>query len=118
MQRASLFTISDNCNRRTELSSYERGLIIEASSLSVDAIEIQKLYGVSKSTVRIIVRRASKRNNDESKFRFERPSKVRLRDKRYIIKIARSEPKIDYADFILRAKMQCNRTTVYRIFKQ
>ena len=117
MQRISLSTIIDNRNRKTELNSYKRKLIIEANSLNVDATEMQKFYEIPESTIKIIIRRISQRNNDANKPRFEKPSKMRFRDKRYIIKIARNESKINYTDFILRAKIQCNRFIVYRILK-
>ena len=88
MLRASLTLISDNRPRNTELTSYQRDLIVEIQALRHTSIEIGKTFNFIKSTVQSIIQKDSIRNDDVSESRSERFVVLAKRDRRYIIKQA------------------------------
>lgn len=61
MQRTPLATISANHARYTELTPYQRGLLIGAAASGATPVAIEKTSGVRESTVRYVLSTASTR---------------------------------------------------------
>ena len=118
MLRASLTPISGNRPRNTELTSYQRGMIVGAQALGHTPTEIGKTLNFTKSTVQSTIQKHSIRNDGVSKSRSGRPEVLSERDRRYIIKHARINPRITYAQIKLEVGLGCSRTTIYRALKQ
>ena len=117
MPRTPLATISSNRRRNTQLSPYERGLLVGASALGATAVEVEKVSGVPESIVRTTLSRASERHNGETKPRSGRPGRLSIRDQRHIIRIARVQPTITYKNLQKEAGVVCSRSTLYRCLK-
>ena len=117
MLRASLTPISGNRPRNTELTPYQRGMIVGAQALGHTPTEIGKTLNFSKSTVQSTIQKHSIRNDGVSKSRSGRPEVLSERDRRYIIKHARINPRITYAQTKLEVGLGCSRTTIYRALK-
>lgn len=72
MSRTSLITISDNHLYNTELTFYERGMILENKVLRASSREITKTLNCFIITVKTIIQKHSKRQNDKFKSRFKK----------------------------------------------
>lgn len=118
MQRTPLVEIDGNGRLNTESNSFERGLIFGAAALGHGPTEIGEYLNVPTNTVKTTLQRRSNLDNGVSKPRSGRPNKVSERDKRRIIRIARSDPKITYAQLALEARVQCSRNTLYRTLEE
>ena len=118
MLRAPLASISGNRTRNTELSPYQRGIIVGAAASGFTPVRIAKVAGVRESTVRTTIQKASTRNDGESKSRSGRFILLSIRDQRHIVRIVRINPRINYTDLRLQAGLICSRTTVYRTLKE
>ena len=117
MLRASLTPKSGNRPRNTELTPYQRGMIVGAQALGHIPTEIGKTLNFTKSTVQSSIQKHSIRNDGVSKSRSGRPEGLSERDRRYIIKHARINPRITYAQIKLEVGLGCSRTTIYRALK-
>ena len=118
MQRTPLATISSNRRRNTQLSPYQRGLLVGAITLGATSVDVEKASGVPESTVRTTVSRAAQRHNGETKPRSERPPLLSVRDKRHLIRIARLHPKYTYRELKREAGLDCAHKTIYRALKE
>ena len=123
MPRTPLAQTSLNHRRMHELSPYERGLVVgavSAGAVSAGAsiAKISEATQLLYSTVSITWSRASFRNEGISKPRSGRPKALSARDERYLIRIARLQPKLSYHELTEQAGIQCHRVTVYRILKE
>ena len=67
MPHAPLTPISGNQPRKSELTPYERGMIMGAQALGHTPTEIGKALYFTKSTVQTTIQRQSERNNGVSK---------------------------------------------------
>ena len=80
--------------------------------------EIAKALDFPKTTVEYTINQHFQRNNGVSKSRSGRPHKLSDRDRRYIIRLARHNPRFTYAQLIFEAEVTISRKTVYRILKE
>ena len=71
-----------------------------------------------KSAARLGFTKFTTRHNGESKPRSGRPQLLTDRDRRYIIKHARLNPRLTYSQLKSEAGLTCSRTTVYRALKE
>ena len=117
MLRASLTPISGKRPRKTELTPYQCGMIVGAQALVHTPTEIGKTLNYTKSTVQSTIQKHSIRNDGVSKSRSGRPEVLSERDRRYIIKHARINPRITYTQIKLEVGLGCSRTTIYRALK-
>ena len=79
--------------------------------------EIGRSLNLSRTTVQYTIKKHSHRHQDESNPRSGRPSKLSDRDRRYIIRLARVNPRITYEHLRSEAEVQCSRSTLYRVLK-
>ena len=117
MPHAPLTPISGNRPHKSELTPYERGMIVGAQALSHTSAEIGKALNFTKSTVQTTIQRQSGRNNGLSKSRSGRPKVLSDRDRRYIIRHARANPRLTYAQLQLEAVVTCSKDTIYRALR-
>ena len=117
MPRTPLASISGNKPRNTKLNQCQRGMIIGAQALGHAPAEIAKTLNVPRTTVIYTLQKHSERNNEKSKSRSGRPGIFSDRDRRRIIKFARINPRITYAQLRTEAGVQCSRSTLYRTLK-
>ena len=117
MLRASLTPISGNRPRNTDLTPYQRGIIVGAQALGYTPTENGKTLNFTKSTVQSTIPKHSIRNDGVSKSRSGRPKVLSESDRRYIIKHTRINPRITYAQIKLEVGLGCSRTTIYRALK-
>ena len=117
MLRAPLAKISGNRPRNHELSPWQRGLIEGATAVGASTTEVGKALNFTKATVQTTLRRAAERSNGVSKSRFGRPGVLSDRDKRYIIRYARLNPRWTYAKLKVEAGLDCSKATLYRTLK-
>ena len=117
MSRAPLISIADNRSHRTELTSFERDMITEAQTLKTRSIEIEKTLNFTKSIVLITLKKNSTRKNDVIKFRSDRSDMLSDRDRKYIIKHARLNFRLIYAQLKLESKIFCFKFTFYRTLR-
>ncbi len=117
MLRTPLAQISGNHVRRTELTPYQRGVIIGAHSAGASPGRISKLSNLPDSTVRTTLKKAAEREDGQSRPRSGRPAMLSARDTRHLIRIARVNPRISYKELKIQAGLACSRTTIYRALK-
>ena len=79
--------------------------------------EIAKTLNVPRTTVIYTLQKHPERNNEKSKSRSGRPGILSNRDRRRIIKLARINPRITYAQLRTEVEVQCSRSTLYRTLK-
>ena len=118
MQRTSLAIINDNRAHNHELSPYQRGLIVRASLTGASSGEVARIFNFNKFTVQATLKKFITRHNEESKPRSERSQLLIDRDRRYIIKHARLNPRLTYSQLKSEADLTCSRTIVYRALKE
>ena len=96
MPLAPLTPISGNRPRKSELTPYERGMIVGAQALGHTPTEIGKVLNFTKSTSQTTNHKQSERNNGVSKSRSGWPGMLSDRDRRYIIRHTRANPLLTY----------------------
>ena len=114
MLRTPLSTISGNRRPNTELTPYQRGIIVGAQALGHTPVAIGKALNLPRTTVETTIRKEPERNNGETKSRSGRPRQLSLRDQRYIIRFARINPRITYKQLRQEAGVICSKSTLYR----
>ena len=92
-------------------------MIIGAQALGHASAEIAKTLNVPRTTLIYTLQKHSERNNGKSKSRSGRPGIFSDRDRRCIIKLARINPRITYAQLRTEVGVQCSRSTLYRTLK-
>ena len=97
MPRAPLTPISGNRPRKSELTPYERGMMVGAEALGHTPTEIGKALNSTKSTIPTTTQRRSERNNGLSKSWSRQPEVLSNHDRRYNIKHARANPWLTYS---------------------
>ena len=117
MQRPQLIEITDNRVHNTELTPYQRGMIMGGQALGHSQREMERVFNFPQSTIQYTIEKHGERNDDESKSRPGRPKKLSNRDKRLIIRLARKNPRITYAQLLKETGVICSQSTLYRIFK-
>ncbi len=117
MLRVSLSSISNNHVRKTELTPYQRGIIVEAHTAEVSPSRIHKLTNFPDSTVRIILKKVAERDNSETKSRSDRSDLLSARDERHLIRIARVNSRISYKELKNEVELTCSRSIIYRVLK-
>ena len=117
MPRTPLTSVSGNKPRNTELNQCQRGMIIGAQALGHAPAEIAKTLNVPRTTVIYTLQKHPERNNENSKSRSGRPRIFSNCDRRRIIKLARINPRITYAQLRMEVEVQCSRSTLYRTLK-
>jgi len=118
MIRSPLDPISSNRVHKHEYTPYQRGLIHEAISGGLTPSKVQRLYGISESSVRDICNAAVWQHHGQSKSRSGRPKKLSLRDERHIIRVVRLDPKITYRNLLTKTGIDVSAKTVYRLLKE
>ena len=118
MQRPQLVEITGNRVYNTELTPYQRGMIMGGQLLGHSSGKMKKAFNFLKIIIQYIIEKHGERNNDESKSRSEKLNKFFARDKRLFIKLARKNPRLIYAQLLKKGEVICNYFTVYRIFKK
>ena len=118
MERAPLANISGNRVHNTELNVYQRGMIMGGHAFGHSLGEIGNALNLPRATVQTTIQRHSERNDGESKSRSERPRMLSIRDKRYIIRLARQNPRMTYAQLRQKREVHCSRITIYRTLKE
>ncbi|KAK4981148.1 hypothetical protein LTR66_010193 [Elasticomyces elasticus] len=98
----------------TELSPYERGLILGAYKFGATTAEIAEDVGCGLSIVSTTVRRASSRRDGQSKPRSGRPKALSARDTRRLIRIVLREPTITYKRIQEELGIDISRSSLYR----
>ena len=117
MQRTPLAPIFANRVQKTELSPYQRGIIVGANRSGAALQEIAEATGLSKATVSSTISRATKRYEGYSIPREGRSKTLSDRQRRHLIRIVRLEPKILYKDLRERAHLHCSVRTIQRALK-
>jgi len=110
--------ISSNRVHKQEYTTYQRGLIHEEISGGLTPSKVQRLHGISKSSVRGICNAVVWQHHDESIRRSGRPKKLSLRDERHIIRVVRLDPKIIYKNLLARTRIDIFAKIVYRLLKE
>jgi len=118
MLRTPLATISGNRRRGKELTPYKRGDIIGRYTGGATRQVIAYATETPISTVDYTIDTANQRPNGHSKPRTGRPKKLSIRDERYIIRVARTDPRTTYARIKLQCGLDCSRATIYRLLKE
>ena len=117
MPLAPLTPISGNRPRKSELTPYERGMIVGAQALGHTPTEIRKALNFTKSTVQTTIQKQSERNNGVSKSQSGRPGVLSDHNRRYIIRHARANPRLTYTQLQLEAGVTCSKATIYRTLR-
>lgn len=117
MQRPQLIEITGNRVHNTELSPYQRGMIMGAKVLRHSQGEIERAFNFPKTTVQYTIKRHEERNNGDSKSRSGRPNKLFDRDKRFIIRLTRKNPRLTYAQLLKEEGVICSQSILYRVLK-
>ena len=117
MLRTSLGTISGNRRHNTELNLCQRGMILGGQALGHKSSEIAKVLNVPRTTVNYTIQKHSERPNGVTKSRSGRPGVLSDRDRRQIIKYARINPRLTYAQFGTEAGVLGGRSTLYWTLK-
>ena len=118
MPRIPLASISENRRRGPELTPYKRGEIIGKYNAGVTRQNIDHILETPKSTIDYTIDQVSKRPHGESRPRIGRPPKLSDRDKRYLIRVTRMDPRITYARLKLQCGLDCSTDTIYRVLKE
>ena len=103
MPLAPLTPVSGNRPRKSELTPYERGIIVGAQALGHTPTEIGKALNFTKLTFQTTIQKQLERNNGISKSRSGRPGVLSDHDRRYIIRHARANPGLTYIQLQLEA---------------
>lgn len=87
--------ISEFTNRKggTELTLFQRGLIIGASFNGTSQRELIKIISLPESTIRLTLKKAPLRDNQTSLPRSGQPKKYTARDERILLGCIRENPK-------------------------
>ncbi len=117
MPRTPLRPISANPRRSKELTPYKRAIIAGAAQYGAPVSEIADTENIPKSTVRYTLNKASQRDNGKSAPRSGRPSKVSEADRRLILRIARKDPSLTYAQLRVASGLELSHDTFYRVLK-
>ena len=118
MLRIPLASISLNRRRNTQYTPFQKGIIIGAIGGGLTSSRIQKQYRVLESSVRYILQNHLNDDDDEAKPRSDAPKKLRIRDKRHIIRIVRRNPKIIYRNLIKQTEMDVCNKIIQRLLKE
>jgi len=118
MNRTPLSSISGNRRRRGEYTSYERGLVAGAITYGARPCQLQKSFGSSRHTTRIIVENVLVRHNGESKPSSRRPKKLSIRDERHILRIVRRDSKITYKNLAEKVGVSVSHDILYRLLQE
>jgi transposase len=117
-QRTPLTPISANIPSRKELSPYLRGQIIALHENGVSSAKIGEQLKIPASTVRTTIRRNLQRIDGESCPRAGRPLKLSRVDRRNILRIIRSDPKITYNALRIQSGVNAHRNTIASMLKK
>jgi transposase len=104
-----------------ELAQTTRVAILQAIENGVTPVQVQRTFGISRSTYYYTLKRWNEGKAVASKARSGRPRKLDARDIRAILRIVRRSPRVEYAELILEARGLANlvsRSTIYRILKK
>ncbi len=118
MIRSSLDSIFSNRVHKHKYTLYQRGLIHGAISGDLTSSKIQRLHRILESLVRDICNVVVWQHYNQSKSRLERPKKLSLRNKQYIIKIVRLDLKIIYKNLFAKTRVDVFIKIVYRLLKE
>ena len=119
MQRSFGTEISGNRGRGCELSPLARAGIISQAEAGRTYKELAQDFGCSKRTVRRTINRWKNHNTVASLPRRGRPQKLNRAQKRAVIRLARTLPKIVYTDLQKETETEhVSRATFYRLLKK
>ena len=111
MPRTPLAITFINRDYNNELTPFQRGMIGD-KALGHKAADIGRALDFSVTTCKTIIKKHSSNiTNGESKSRFGRSHKLFNREKRFIIRLARKNPQITYAQLFKETSLTCSKLT-------
>ena len=116
-QRKALAPIAINRSYGNELSSFQRGQISAYKAVGLSNAQIGVKVNCAKSTVFDTLVQNPLRNEGKSLPRAGRPPTLNRVEKRNILRIIRTDPKITYVALRLALGVPVSRSTLYRILK-
>lgn len=99
--------MSQNVQKRKEISQDVRKLIISLRNDNMSYGEISKTVRKSRSTIQTIIKNYNKHKTTENEHRSGRPSKLSEREKRDVVRIVTTEPRtsaVDIAKYLGKSK--------------
>lgn len=115
---APLREIRGSARRNTELSPYQRGIILGARGEGASFERIEKVHNIPKRTAQTTVKRASIRTNGESLPRSGRPKKYTDCDERHVVHYVRNNPKAKYRQIKEDLDLDISTRTLRRILQK
>jgi transposase len=116
-QRRALAPLEINRSYGQELSPYQRGQISAYKAVGLTNQQISENLHCGKTTVFDNLVKNPLRNNGHSLSRKGRPPALNRTQKRNILRVIRSNPKITYQALKLEVGVEVHRTTLYRMLK-
>ena len=117
MPRTPLGTISPKIVRNKELTPYTRGIIVGRSLAGETPTKIAADLQIPRRTIRTTLSATTKREEGVSKPRSGRPVCYTGREKRSILRLARSDPTLTHHQLKQLSHARCSHKTIYRILK-
>ena len=115
--RRPLAEISGNTPSRRELTPYQRGLIVGASTAGDTLTQIARRFDHPTSTVVSTLAREKSRINGNSQPRIGRPSTWTERDERQLVRYVRKFPKFTYNLIRIETNLTFSNSTIRRILE-
>jgi transposase len=116
-QRRALAPLEINRSYGQELSPYQRGQTSAYKAIGLKNQQISENLHYDKTTVFDNLVKNPLRNNGHSLSRKGRPPALNRTQKRNILRVIRSNPKITYQALKLEVGVEVRRTTLYRMLK-
>jgi transposase len=117
-QREPLKAISGNRGYKEELSVWDRAQISAYKSVGLSNKEIAGKLQCALKTVSSTLRLNALRDEGQTRPRSGRPPALSNLDRRNLLRIIRSNPKITYAILKVEAGVTVHRNTVYKLLKE
>jgi len=101
-----------------ELTPQERAKIVGAREVGASWRQIGRAFGISPSTARNTVARASKRVDSVSQPRSGRPRELSERDERHILRTLQQNPRIKHNALVEKCGINVARSTISQMLKR
>lgn len=119
MERSFGTEISGNRGPSGELSEVQRAAIIAEAKAGKPKKQIATDFSINRSTVYSTINRFKQCHTLKSLSRSGRPEKLTPRQKRYVLRVARQHPQIEYAHLKLTvAGLDISTKTLQRLLKK
>lgn len=115
--RTPLAPIDSNRRLKQELTPWHRSEIQTYRNIGLTNEHISRLTFCTPSTVATTLYLNTLRNNGKTLPRAGRPLALSVRDKRLILRVIRSTPKLTYAQLRVETGINVSHSTLYRMLK-